>query len=185
MTHKDVIDRKMLYECVESSLTPAFKKTIAVQLPNFNEDGVALLYYVIKETDTSTTLARRDQKLELATLTFKQCGYDVAKVHAQFDATVSLIAQGGKPIDDDDKMMYLLQIYKTVENEQFLSHINQLESQWSTGTLTSPEVLRTKVKQQIATMKRQKTWKPPVRRKPNAETTALAAEQGNRTDNAG
>lgn len=170
---KGIIDRKMLFECICKSLTDKFKKTVAQKLLEHKQDGISLLYMLIKDSHTTTTLATRDYKIDLQKLDFSKFGYNIVKLHGEFDNLLAKIRQSGKDIDDEDQIIYLLQAYKTNDNKKFRQHVDNQESAWSTGTLTSPKTLKTNIEAYVQTMIRNGEWK----KTKEVQTTALVVNE--------
>ena len=81
-----------------------------------------------------------------------------------------------------NQMMYKLQAYKTnTLNETFLRHVDNLESDWSRGIITTLAELRTKVETSINTLIWNKQWKStrPAPSQPIALVTDKTAKPGN------
>ena len=176
-TAKEIIDAKMLHECLENSLTESYKKRIAVKIPHFQEDGVKFLHYITKETYSTTALATRDYILELQKLDLKNFNFNISQLHLSVDTTLSKIQQSGKEIPDEDILMYLFQAYKTyTTNTEFIAHINALESQWSNRLLNTSHEVKDKVESYVQTLIRNGQWKKPARKA--EQTTALTSETG-------
>ena len=163
---KKVIDRKMLFECIEASLTTKYKKSISSTLNTFSGNGVSLLWYLISNTDVATTLATRDLKLSLQNLSLKAHSWDPKKMHNYVNEVLTNIGQTGETISNADQIMYLIEGYKKEnKNQVFITYINSLESQWLEGTITTRGELEAKVITQYQAMIRNKTWKMPKEEK--------------------
>ena len=174
---KMCIDRKMLHQCIEKSLSEKYKKSIAVKIPEFKEDGILFLHWILKECHMTSTLATRDHKLEYANLRLAKCGNNVAQLHLKFDTKLFNLKQAGKTIEEDDQIMYHFEAYKSYQNQQFQLYVMNLEGQWSAGTITTVKELRDKITAHVQDMIRNKQWnKTPATTE--FQATALPAEEG-------
>ena len=174
-----VLNAHMLFECIESSLTATFRKSLATKLPTYNHDGVKLLYDIIKLTYTTTVLATRDLKLDLQSLDMKNHGYSLQKLHTHVDVVLAQIKQSGADVADDDIITFLFQAYKTNPNKKWNSHVDALESDWSRGKLTESSELRTQGESFAQVMIRNGEWKAG---KPTEQLTALTGNAKNKNN---
>ena len=183
-----IIKSKMLFNCLRESLTNTYLTSLTVILPTMEEDGPKFLYYMITKTHVTMVLSTCDLLEDINTLDFKKHRYDVLKLHAAFDSLVAQLTANKAEPSELNQMMYLLQAYKTnSSNETFLRHVDNLESDWSRGVITTPAELRTKVETYINTLIRNKQWKStrPAPTQPTAlvtDETAKPGASGKQTD---
>ena len=157
---KDIIDRKMIFEFIEASLTVKHKKSIASALPTFYQDGVKPLRYLISTADVATTLATRDLKLSLQNLTLKAHGWDPRRMHNHVQETLATVGQTGETISENNQIVYNFEGHKQDnKNEKFLQCVSSLESKWHEGEITTRAQLEQKVVTQFQAMLRNKVWK--------------------------
>ena len=183
-----IIKSKMLFNCLRESLTNTYLTSLTVILPTMEGDGPKFLYYMITKTHVTTVLSMRDLSEDINTLDFKKHRYEVHKLHAAFDSLVAQLTVNKAEPSELNQMMYLLQAYKTnSSNETFNRHVDNLESDWSRGVITTPAELRTKVETYINTLIRNKQWKStrPAPTQPTAlvtDETAKLGASGKQTD---
>ena len=168
----------MMYECITESLTANYKARIMLKLTEFKMDAVSLLYFLIQDTHSTNALSTRDHKMALQDVTFRKNGNSIDRVHTTIDGHIAQINSNGVEYPDDDKIMALLHAYKSFDCPKWLQHITNLESQWSTGTLTESKKVMELAKNYSVTLQRNKEWKT---EKPDA--TALTTERSNSNNN--
>ena len=153
-------NRQMLFNCLKNSFTAKYKKSIAAKLVEFDDDGVALLHYLYKTSYTTSTLTVRDLKKELQNLSLKDHGFSPPEMHKRVDNIKLELRANEDDLSPNDEMMYLLEAYKKHDHEKFGQHVTNCESQWSTGTMTTPDQLRTHIEQYYTVLQQNDEWKP-------------------------
>ena len=78
-----------------------YKKQITAKLIEFGEDGTRLLLHVIRDMLTTTSTSLLNAWTELASLNFKDNGWDLIRMHSQCDSLVLTIVSGGQEIGDN------------------------------------------------------------------------------------
>ena len=166
-----------------------YKKSLSAILPEMHQDGIRLLWCILSHVSANTCLTARDLKLKLQGLDPKDYGSNIKTMHNSFDVVCSRIASANDTVSNTDKMIYLFEAYKKIENQKFQINVSVLEAQWSNGTLTTPEELRTQIETHYNALVATKSWtfeKKAAKKRgtrnrsaPEGEATALAADGDN------
>ena len=153
-----VLNRRMLHDCLQASLSQKYKKSLSAVLPSMHQDGVKLLWYILSHISANTCLTARDLKLKLQNLDPADHGTNIKTMHNSFDVTCSRITSANDTASDTDKMIYLFEAHKKIDNQKFQINVSLLEAQWSNGTLTTPQALRTQIETHYNTLVATNSW---------------------------
>ena len=149
----------MLYAHVRDSLTPDLRKKYAPELSDYLNNGTLLLLHILGDTIGSTYLARQNEKTKLETMKFKECGYDITKLHNKMRQTRATVQQLRGTVSDEDQMANLIRAYRTQDVPEWLQHVNNLESKLATGDITRIAALQEQAATYVALLKSSKKWK--------------------------
>ena len=103
----------MMHKCIKDSLTPAYLKTLINILPDFEQDGPKLIYYIITNMHVKLILSTRDLLQDLGSLDLKKLGYNIKKLHAEVNHLVAQLKANKAEPDDLTIMMHLIAAYHT------------------------------------------------------------------------
>ena len=118
-------------KCIKDSLTPAYLKTLINILPDFDQDGPKLMYYIITNTHVKSILSTHDLLQDLDSLDLRKFGYNIKKLHEVDHLVAQLKANKTQP-NDLTIMMHLIAAYRAnLMNPQFLQDMLNLESDGS------------------------------------------------------
>ena len=156
---RNIQDTKILFYKIKKSLTNAYLKQILSKLQTFGEDGTQLLLFIIQETQSTSSAAMRNASTDLNTLNFKNYQYDIDKLHTAFDALCATLRACNTNLDENQKVMYLLQAYETCDNAEWSSHVYNMKSSASLGQITSATAAMENAKTFIMDLKRNGKWK--------------------------
>ena len=165
---------RMLHNTLVNSMSASYSTVLAPKLTSFHQNGIALLYHLIRESFQSSVISVQNNKKKLETITLKQCQYDLTKLHSKITTIEQAINAAGQSISKDDMCTHLLRAYQTSKNEIWLRNVANLEIEWVRQNITTPQQMQTEAMLYYQHMINMKQWKAPTSTTPvamKAETT--------------
>ena len=109
----------------------------------------------IRDMLTTTSTSLLNAWTELASLNFKDNGWDLIRMHSQYDSLILTIVSGGQEIGDNQKMIFLIKACETnPENLDWASHVRILHSSVTLNQITEPAALKDAAKGFFLTCKK-------------------------------
>ena len=138
------------------------------------------MYHLILESFQSSVISVQNNKKKLETITFKQCQFDLTKLHSKITAIEQAIKAVGESISPADMCTHLLRAYQTNKNETWLRNVANLEIDWVRQKITSPQQMQQEALLYYQHMVSLKQWKSPTSTTPFAMTVESNDQQARR-----
>ena len=106
---------------------------------------------------------------------------NIKMMHNDFDVICSRITSANDTVSDTDKMIYLFEAYKKINNAKFEINLSVLEAQWSSGTLTTSNALRTLVETHYNALVATQSWTFAKKQKKKRNAKNNASQEGEPT----
>ena len=171
---------RMLHNTLVNSMSASYSTVLALKLTLFHQNGIALLYHLIRESFQSSVISVKNSKKKLKTITFKQCQFNRTKLHSKITTIEQAIKAAGESISQADMCTHLLRAYQTNKNEIWLRNVANLEIDWVRQNIATPQKMQTEAMLYYQHMVSMKQWKAPTSTTPVAMTVESNDQQPRR-----
>jgi hypothetical protein len=153
------INALMMYHFIYDSLGERPRKKISTRLEEIENDGPTLLKIVLDDTFVATKTTTFTTKESLYNLSLKAYRFDVLKMNQNVREKLLDLQAVGFTQDNEDLVIHLFRAYQTATNQEFLTHIEYLKNEWTSGRITNPDDLMAKAETKYDELSKTNKWK--------------------------
>jgi hypothetical protein len=112
-------NRRMMYNCIYSSISGDTKSKIANAVNNFHEDGPLILHYIVTETFRATFSSAQAVRDQLSNLNPKTSKYNIKSLNTHIRGLFRQLrstAGPGQNISEQEQFYYMFKTYKKIKS---------------------------------------------------------------------